>query len=139
MMRISSHAAHTEKNEGFEASDILLCIPDILHRVIITLSAKPFRLLMHLSNPFAQSLFIEIHIGNCRKQPFNHHPPCIRTYLRCLMDSTRQSHQCTRQFILKLRHIRSFSTYTCCSRTAAASGRLLTLIAKHLIIHCFSS
>ena len=52
MMRIGSHAAHTKKNKGFEASDILLCIPDILHSIIVTSPAKPFRFLMHLIHAF---------------------------------------------------------------------------------------
>ena len=52
MMCIGCHAAHTEKDEGFETADILLCIPDILHGIIIALSAKPFRFLMHLIHAF---------------------------------------------------------------------------------------
>ena len=74
MMRIGRHAAHPEQNQGFQAADILLRIPEIRHIVIGSATArsstvrtvghKPCLFRMYAVNQLAQCLFVEAYICN---------------------------------------------------------------------------
>ena len=74
MMRIGRHAAHPEQNQGFQAADILLRIPEPCHIVIGSATArsstvrtvghKPCLFRMYAVNQLAQCLFVEAYICN---------------------------------------------------------------------------
>ena len=92
MVRIGSHAAHTEKDQRLEAANILPGIPQQRHVVIIVATAarcaagaignQPFFFGVYPVNHFPYRFFVKVHIGDSGKQPFHHQPPGIRCCLR---------------------------------------------------------
>ena len=79
MVRIGSHATHTEKNQRLETANILLCIPDLFHIIIIgpsacggTYSTAGQKACLFLMYPFdkpAQCFFVKAYICDSGKQP----------------------------------------------------------------------
>ena len=82
---------------------------------------------------FAQSLGVEIHIGQGAEQGLDHEVVRIRIHNARgtgLQDQGRQTPQKINQLILNDRHIRAFAANTG-HRAARSLGCLFTLIAKH--------
>ena len=149
VMGVSRHAAHAEEDQGFEAANILLRVPEQVHIIIIvspTAGAtsgatgnKAGLFLVYLIDQLPNGLFVEAHIGDGGEQPLDHQPPSPLIHIRSIIYRTGQSNQSDSQLILKLRHLSGFSADAGFSGTTGAASRLLALKAKHPVIHCRSS
>ena len=149
VMGVSRHAAHAEEDQGFEAANILLRVPEQVHIIIIVSPAagaaagaawnKAGLFLVYPIDQLPNGLFVEAHIGDGGEQALDHQPPSPLIRIRGIIYRTGQSNQSTSQLILKLRHLSGFAADAGFSGTTGAASRLLTLKAKHPAIHCRSS
>lgn len=148
-MGVSRHAAHAEEDQGFEAANILLRVPEQVHIIIIVSPAagaaagaawnKAGLFLVYPIDQLPNGLFVEAHIGDGGEQALDHQPPSPLIRIRGIIYRTGQSNQSASQLILKLRHLSGFAADAGFSGTTGAASRLLTLKAKHPAIHCRSS
>ena len=139
MVRISSHPADSKKNQGFERTNILISLPQLLH-VIIFCFAKLTFFLLHAHSQLLNRCIIKIYVCQRCKKSFHHQfvQGCDMLWsfsFRC----TGQSDQRSRQFILKSCNLSSLTTDTCISLASAASCSLFTLKTKHFLFHHNSS
>ena len=145
VMGIRRHTTHAEKDQRFKAANILLRVPEQVHIIIIIpptaraaagafwCQSFPFR--VHLFDQLANGLFVEVHISDGGEQSLDHQPPCIGIDRSIAVRSSGQPNERARQLVLKLRHFGGFAADTGFSGTADTAGRLLTLKAKHFMIH----
>ena len=149
VMGVSRHAAHAEEDQGFEAANILLRVPEQVHIIIIVSPAagaaagaawnKAGLFLVYLIDQRPNGLFVEAHIGDGGEQALDHQPPCIWRCQRIAISGACQTNECASQLVLEFRHLSGFSADTGFSGTTGAASRLLALKAKHSVIHCRSS
>ena len=90
---------------------------------------------MYLIDQSLDSGFIEVYVGNSRKQAFDQQFIGIISRLSVAICRTGKADQSTCQLILKTCNICLFAANTSSAGTAFASGCLLTLKTKHLSIH----
>ena len=149
VMGVSRHAAHAEEDQGFEAANILLRVPEQVHIIIIVSPAagaaagaawnKAGLFLVYLIDQRPNGLFVEAHIGDGGEQALDHQPPSPLIRIRGIIYCTGQSNQSASQLILKLRNLSGFAADAGFSSTTSAACRLLALKTKHPVIHCRSS
>ena len=145
VMGIRRHTTHTEKDERFEAANILLRVPEQIHIIIIIpptaraaaravwCQSFPFR--VHLFDQLANGLFVEVHISDGGEQSLDHQPPCIGID-RCIgVRGSCQPNERARQLVLKFRYIGGLAADTGLTGTAGTTRCLLALKAKHFMIH----
>ena len=145
VMGVSRHTTHTEKDQGFEAANILLRVPEQIHIIIIVLPAtgsavgaawnKAGLFLVYPIDQLPNGLFVEAHIGYGGEQALDHQPPCIGVDRCIAVRDSCQPNERARQLVLKFRYIGGLAADTGFSGTTGAASRLLTLKAKHFVIH----
>jgi hypothetical protein len=90
---------------------------------------------MYLIDQSPDSGFIEVYVGNSRKQAFDQQFIGIISRLSVAICRTGKADQSTCQLILKTCNICLFAANTSSAGTAFASGCLLTLETKHFPFH----
>ena len=86
MVSVGRHAADSEKDQGFEGTDILVRSPELFHIVVVVFAAggctdsairNQSRLLLFPSvDETLQSLVVKIYIGKGGKKAFHHNGGC---------------------------------------------------------------
>ena len=132
-MRISRHAAHAEKNQGFETADILLRIPELLHVVIIGSArrtrahsravrarASPFPLCTRsISSRMVFSLkFTLVTVVN---NPSIISSPRVRVHIRRVVRRPCKTDERAGQLVLKLSNVVRFAANARFSSAAACN------------------
>ena len=145
MISIGCHTSDPEQDQGLQAADILIGFPE-LRNIIIIVPAKGRRtgravgnevllFRMYLIDQSLDSGFIEVYVGNSRKQAFDQQFIGIISRLSVAICRTGKADQSTCQLILKTCNICLFAANTSSAGTAFASGCLLTLETKHFPFH----
>ena len=145
VMRVGCHAPHAEENQRLQAAGIRIGVPEQAHVIVVisptaggaagAVGCQPCFFRMYPVNQIPDRLFVEVYVGDGGEQSLNHQLPGLRAWLGVSVYGTGQTDQCTGQFILKRCHIGGLAAYPGFPGTAAASGCLLTLKTKHLMIH----
>ena len=86
MVSVGRHAADSEKDQGFEGTDILVRSPELFHIVVVVFAAggctdsairnQSRLLLFHSVDETLQSLVVKIYIGKGGKKAFHHNGGC---------------------------------------------------------------
>ena len=142
-MGIRRHTTHAEKDQRFEAANILLRVPEQVHIIIIipptaragAFWCQPFPFRVYSIDQLADCLFVEVHIGYGGEQSLDHQPPCIGIDRCIAVRGSCQSNERARQLVLKLRYIGGLTADTSLTGTAGTTRCLLALKAKHFMIH----
>ena len=148
MVSIGSHSADAEKNQGFQGTDVLICVPEPGHIVVVGISAgrsavgasrqQPVLFCVDPVDEMGQGIVIKINIGNCCKEAFQDETVGLRG-LFCIGSGMSQTDQCPGQLILKFCVGSRFAADTGFPRASGTAGSLFTLETKHGCIHNFFS
>ena len=90
---------------------------------------------MYLIDQRLDGHFIEVHIGNGRKQPFDQQLIGILRWLSITVCRTSKTDQSAGQLILQSGNISLLAAYSGSSGTSFTACRLFTLKTKHLSVH----
>ena len=145
VVSIGRHPADPEQDQGFQATDIFIGVPETGH-VIVVVSAAGRRagraggnqrlfFRMYLVDQRLNRGLIEVHVGDGGEQTFDEQLVCVFGRLRITFRRSCKTDQCAGQLILQSSNIRLFAANTCAAGTAFASGCLLTLETKHFSVH----
>ena len=145
VVRVGGHAADTEKNERFEAADILVRGPELAHVIVGIASAgtaaggaagdKAVVLGVDTGDKIADRGGVEVDIGDGGEQAVDDEAPRVRVGVRVTVGCAGKTDERTGQLVLELRNLGALAADAGCAGAAGAMGGLLTLITKHLLIH----
>ena len=145
MVRVGGHAADTEKNERFEAADILVRSPKLAHVIVGIASAgtaaggaagdKAVVLGVDTGDKIADRGGVEVDVGDGGEQAVDDEAPRVRVGVRVTVGCAGKTDECTGQLVLELGDLGTLAADAGCAGAAGAMGGLLTLITKHLLIH----
>jgi hypothetical protein len=131
VVSIGSNTTDAEQNQGLEGTDILVCIPQLIHVVVVipttgrcTVVAFGNQLpLLHiyLVHNHKERVIIEIHICQSGKQAFHDYRS----------RGSGQANQRAGQLILDFCGVGFLTAYACFASGSLATGGLLTLVTKH--------
>lgn len=144
VVRIGRHAAAAEQQQGLQAADVLLCAPELRQIIVArpaagrgadgTVRHKALLLGPDAPGQGVQTVRIEIDVRQRGEQAFDHQLPGLRTGIRAGVRRARQTDQCSGQPVLHLRSLRVLAA-DAAARAAGAACGLLTLKAKHVVVH----
>ena len=145
VVRVGGHAADTEKNERFEAADILVRGPKLAHVIVGIASAgtaaggaagdKAVVLGVDTGDKIADRGGVEVDVGDGGEQAVDDEAPRVRVGVRVTVGCAGKTDERTGQFVLELGDLGTLAADAGCAGAAGAMGGLLTLITKHLLIH----
>ena len=141
---IGCHAAAAEQQQGLQAADVLLCAPELRQIIVArpaagrgadgTVRHKALLLGPDAPGQGVQAVRIEVHVRQRGEQALDHQLPGLRTGVGTGVRRARQTDQCAGQAVLRLRSLRVLAA-DAAARTAGAACGLLTLKAKHVVVH----
>lgn len=141
---IGCHAAAAEQQQGLQAADVLLCAPELRQIIVARAAAgrgadgtvrhKALLLGPDAPGQGVQAVRIEIDVRQRGEQALDHQLPGLRTGVGTGVRRARQTDQCAGQVVLRLRSLRVL-TADAAARAAGAACGLLTLKAKHVVVH----
>lgn len=142
---VGGNAADAEENERFQAADVLLCLPEICHIVLVISAAgrtataafrnKACLFLPHPLDAAANGILVKADVGHGGKQCFDHQFSGGFVRQRVAIGGTCQTDERTGQLVLQRSDLGVFSADASFSGTSGTSGSLLTLITKHILTH----
>ena len=145
VVRVGGHAADTEKNERFEAADILVRGPELAHVIVGIASAgtaaggaagdKAVVLGVDTGDKIADRGGVEVDVGDGGEQAVDDEAPRVRVGVRVTVGCAGKTDERTGQLVLELGDLGTLAADAGCAGAAGAMGGLLTLITKHLLIH----
>ena len=145
MICVGGNAADAEENERFQAADVLLCLPEICHIVLVISAAgrtaaaafrnKACLFLPHPLDAAANGILVKADVGHGGKQCFDHQFSGGFVRQRVAIGGTCQTDERTGQLVLQRSDLGVFSADASFSGTSGTSGSLLTLITKHILTH----
>ena len=148
MVRIGRHAPYPEKDQGFQAANVLVGMPETREIVVPGFTAggsaagahrrQLILILMDPSHELTDRIVMKIDVGDRGKQPFYKYLPCIIRVKSTSICGPGQPDQRPRQLILQPCGLFTLSAHALFPCTPGTSGCLFTLKAKHLLIHCHS-
>ena len=146
VVSIRRNAADSEQNQRFQRTDILVCLPEIIHIIIVIFAAgdrahetirhQAFSLFFNPPDQFSDGVIVKIHICYRGKQSFQYKPagiPANQVFIA--FRRSCKTNQRTRQLILQPGGVRSLAAHTGTAGTDRTACRLLTLVTKHFPLH----
>ena len=142
---VGSHPADAEEDQGFQAADIFIRIPEQFHIIVIVSAAgrragravgnEALLFRVHLIDQSLNGGFVEVHVGDGREQSFDEQLVGVFRRLRIAVSRTGKANQRADQLILQSGNIRLLAAYSGSSGTSFTTCRLFALKTKHLSVH----
>ena len=142
MIGIGSYTADTEEDQGLQAADILISLPELVHIIFVVSAAgggtavapgyQLLFLLLYSANQFEDGIIVKTNIGQRGEQAFHDHPSGGRAHnILVTLGRSGKANEGTSKLILQLGSIRLLTADACRSSTTGAAYSLLTLKTKH--------